>query len=61
MYKYKYIYIYIYVYMEAAHYRYHPAALRVQELMGTELGTLQNVTAEFHMVDPKAWFSTATG
>eukprot|EP00933_Yihiella_yeosuensis_P028812 TRINITY_DN22620_c0_g1_i1.p1 TRINITY_DN22620_c0_g1~~TRINITY_DN22620_c0_g1_i1.p1 ORF type:complete len:441 (+),score=107.29 TRINITY_DN22620_c0_g1_i1:136-1323(+) len=50
------------VVFEAGHYRYHPASERfrsiVQDSESTELGDFIQLEARFHMLDPKAWWSS---
>eukprot|EP00930_Biecheleria_cincta_P046720 TRINITY_DN32257_c0_g1_i1.p1 TRINITY_DN32257_c0_g1~~TRINITY_DN32257_c0_g1_i1.p1 ORF type:complete len:400 (-),score=66.93 TRINITY_DN32257_c0_g1_i1:20-1219(-) len=51
---------------EAAHYRYHPVALRAKELIRTAASSggawpLQRMDVRFVMLDPKAWFANVAG
>eukprot|EP00747_Dinoflagellata_sp_TGD_P210689 gnl/TRDRNA2_/TRDRNA2_83955_c0_seq1.p1 gnl/TRDRNA2_/TRDRNA2_83955_c0~~gnl/TRDRNA2_/TRDRNA2_83955_c0_seq1.p1 ORF type:complete len:401 (+),score=62.96 gnl/TRDRNA2_/TRDRNA2_83955_c0_seq1:59-1261(+) len=45
------------VLMEAAHYRYHPVALRARAALAEDslMGPLESIEVRFHMIDPKAW------
>jgi len=53
------------VIMEAAHYQYHPASLRMREIVTKarhgfgDIGLLESLKSDFSMIDPKAWLAAS--